>query len=434
MKTTKLFSVLFVLLTILMAGCSKDDDPSNPDTPVPDPEGTVTVKMRNDGSSAGSWGNVAINERNNFKNTWGTKLVDIGEVRGLGNVVDIPNAGWADEVSVQVGHGYFSKEVFNKDTTFYRIYVVDFLTDVSNSIIGAEVKYHKYLVKEAEPIKLDLSKESASYSIKGVTDDIYISTNASEWNYNCTDTSWFKIERIETGLRIIVPDNNTIIKHESTIYVTAEDIEKTIQLTQGRVESTSEPYAIGDLYCKDGVVGIVYKVTDEGRHGMIVSLDYTVCEWNTTAYSYFCKDESNGVNNLNLVKQQTHWETRYPAFKWCEDLNMNVGFGWYLPSIEELKELYAGGNGLSIYPGKENDAFLVYKVARELFDKALEENGGKPLFGNPYSSSNTTCFSSTQYQGENPTYYYAQCLGMQNGDWTYVFVNVNKAVRAIRAF
>ena len=113
---------------------------------------------------------------------------------------------------------------------------------------------------------------------------------------------------------------------------------------------------------------------------------------------------------------------------------MNVGFGWYLPSIEELKELYAGGNGLSIYPGKENDAFLVYKVARELFDKALEENGGKPLFGNPYSSSNTTCFSSTQYQGENPTYYYAQCLGMQNGDWTYVFVNVNKAVRAIRAF
>jgi hypothetical protein len=44
-------------------------------------------------------------------------------------------------------------------------------------------------------------------------------------------------------------------------------------------------------------------------------------------------DKYNGANNMAKVKQIYGWQSKYPAFKWCADL----GEGWYLPAIEELK-------------------------------------------------------------------------------------------------
>ena len=44
-------------------------------------------------------------------------------------------------------------------------------------------------------------------------------------------------------------------------------------------------------------------------------------------------DKENGANNMAKVRQITDWQSKYPAFKWCTDL----GEGWYLPAIEELK-------------------------------------------------------------------------------------------------
>ena len=36
---------------------------------------------------------------------------------------------------------------------------------------------------------------------------------------------------------------------------------------------------------------------------------------------------------MSVVKKRSNWQRKYPAFKWCADL----GEGWYLPAIEELK-------------------------------------------------------------------------------------------------
>lgn len=419
-------SALLFAAALSLSGCDKDDA-SDPDNKVPDPEGTVTVKIRNDKNSF--VGSARMNAQNNFL-SGGENLVDLGAMKGLGNIVKIPESGWAYEVAVQPGHGYLHKTMESKDTVYYRIYVVDFLTNTSDGIIGAEVKYQKFLVKSPEPTKLELSKENFEFSIKGTTENLVISTNVKNWTYFCKDTSWFKIRQDQNNIQIIVPDNNTITKRETTIEIRADEITKTVTLNQAAVEKTSAPYMIGDLYYENGVIGVVYKVTNNGSHGMIASLKQMSCKWNTNnSPAYLCTDESNGLNNLDIIKAQAHWETRYPAFKWCEDLNTNGNTGWYMPSINELKDLYAGYCGLSSYPGSENDASSIYAKARRNFNKTRAENGGDEI-----SYYYPTFYSSTQYQDTNPNYFKVQCLSMDRGHSPIAFVYEYCGVIAVKAF
>jgi len=45
---------------------------------------------------------------------------------------------------------------------------------------------------------------------------------------------------------------------------------------------TNYPYKVGDFYSEGGVMGIVYKVSDGGVHGMIISLNEAECAWGDT--------------------------------------------------------------------------------------------------------------------------------------------------------
>ena len=45
--------------------------------------------------------------------------------------------------------------------------------------------------------------------------------------------------------------------------------------------------------------------------------------------------QTNGERNMTTIQAVEDWQSRYPAFKWCADM----GAGWYLPAINELKEI-----------------------------------------------------------------------------------------------
>ena len=98
-------------------------------------------------------------------------------------------------------------------------------------------------------------------------------------------------------------------------------------------------YKVGDYYNENGKEGVVFQVWDEGKHGKIVSLKQseTLIDWALSKSEQKmligAYDKYNGANNMEVVKQISSWESKYPAFKWCSDL----GEGWYLPAIEELK-------------------------------------------------------------------------------------------------
>ena len=105
-------------------------------------------------------------------------------------------------------------------------------------------------------------------------------------------------------------------------------------------------YAVGDYY-NDGVrEGVVFEVSADGRHGKIVSMKQSAEElpWtiNERKFGLFKSEaerligadsKTDGAYNMAQVKAISGWRDKYPAFKWCADL----GEGWYLPSIEELK-------------------------------------------------------------------------------------------------
>ena len=65
-------------------------------------------------------------------------------------------------------------------------------------------------------------------------------------------------------------------------------------------------YNVGDYYNRNGKEGVVFEVSDGGRHGKIVSLDET---------------------------QEVYW---YTGKEWCQ----NKGNGWYMPSKHELQTIF----------------------------------------------------------------------------------------------
>ena len=102
-------------------------------------------------------------------------------------------------------------------------------------------------------------------------------------------------------------------------------------------------YKVGDYYNENGKEGVVFEVTDRGRHGKIVSMIQSseALQWRSDNVEQKtligAASKTNGAANMAVVKSIPNWESKYPAFKWCAEL----GEGWYLPAKEELLTIYS---------------------------------------------------------------------------------------------
>ena len=112
--------------------------------------------------------------------------------------------------------------------------------------------------------------------------------------------------------------------------------------------TTSSPYKIGDYYNENGKKGVVFEVSDDGRHGKIVSLDMAAGEW-CTKEQYDreivvgASSETDGKANTDRVMARSDSEA-YPAFVWCRD----KGRDWYLPAKDELESIYAAKEKINV--------------------------------------------------------------------------------------
>lgn len=99
-----------------------------------------------------------------------------------------------------------------------------------------------------------------------------------------------------------------------------------------------ETYKVGDFYCDDDKMGVVFWVDESGQRGKIVSLEesprlaWTIdgYEMGNTSQTY---NKENGAVNMMMIQIDGGWKRNFPAFAWCAEL----GDGWYIPAIEELK-------------------------------------------------------------------------------------------------
>ena len=183
-----------------------------------------------------------------------------------------------------------------------------------------------------------------------------------------------------------------------TEYYTRETSAATTGSAASRSESTTavetlplREYAIGELYDVNGVKGVVCQLSEDRRHGLIISLEELYMPW-----SVFRKPElrtvgadhrTDGRVNMQTVARYIEannlsWED-FPAFKWCRE----QGEGWYLPAIDELLTIghnYNGGSRL------HND-----RRARNAFNGTLKEAGGERMDRMVYY------FSSTEIDDKN---------------------------------
>ena len=101
-------------------------------------------------------------------------------------------------------------------------------------------------------------------------------------------------------------------------------------------------YKVGDYYNENGKEGVVFEVTDRGRHGKIVSMTQSseTLQWRSDKVEkktlIGAVSKTNGAANMAVVMSIPNWGSKYPAFKWCAEL----GKDWYLPAKEELLTIY----------------------------------------------------------------------------------------------
>lgn len=140
--------------------------------------------------------------------------------------------------------------------------------------------------------------------------------------------------------------------------------------------SINAQYKIGDVYCVNGVKGIVVRTDSDGNHGLIMSLDKCSEKWCSDNKSKFLTDafyEDDGEKNMkvidNYIKENGKSWDLFPFLQWCK----NKGDGWYAPAIEEMKSIITAMNG-SV--GTYNE----YNCHK--FDELLKANGGDSMYGN----------------------------------------------------
>lgn len=157
----------------------------------------------------------------------------------------------------------------------------------------------------------------------------------------------------------------TLDKEKNTITVSATALTSgsrshTYTVKAGSVEkeltvSQSKTYKVGDPFVVNGkTVGIVYQVDEQGMHGKAFSLTvHNITDKMTHAAGAFTntppQDYDNGLNNMQVMKQEPNWETNCQVTKWIDDLSKTDGVNWYLPAINELQDLVEYMTGIEFY-------------------------------------------------------------------------------------
>lgn len=185
---------------------------------------------------------------------------------------------------------------------------------------------------------------------------------------------------------------------------------------------------IGDIIQINGVKGIVFKVSEDGVHGQMMSvkafrakkdlfclkgsylkglsmLSETDGEQNTRELFDYCS--SNGIPLAN-----------FPVFNWCKSL----GDGWYIPSILQLKSFinyWLGNTELELAWDEDDDSDTEISDDSSPHTKIVNDQllnaGGIPFLNGVFSSTLDKNKKADIFQ-----------YNREDGKWTFKKVNPMK--------
>jgi len=138
---------------------------------------------------------------------------------------------------------------------------------------------------------------------------------------------------------------NVIAKAIGTTTITVTTVDGnfnatcTVTVTETGEPNPSKIYKIGDYYDVNGLKGVVFRVSADGKSGNILAMEYylgKICWCSRDNDNTNAKDTVNGENNLRAIRGFPFWKERYVAFNYVVD---NHGEGWYLPVPSEIKDI-----------------------------------------------------------------------------------------------
>lgn len=223
--------------------------------------------------------------------------------------------------------------------------------------VRSEGKNASVILTQEEVTKIVLLSAS-SYSLGGEGGEVVIEfTSTKAWEAEVEESSdWCVLDSRNGGEGeniVLVADveRNLGDKREATIVLSS--LGKECEITVAQDEKISYTFEVGDYYpfpdSPAEAEGIVYFVSNGGKNGKCVSVAEGMnLDWGPV-YKFEANDKTNGRNNMSKVRAVDATFEFHSVFRWTDSLNnkprtniyledaKNV---WYMPSIEELKEVY----------------------------------------------------------------------------------------------
>lgn len=304
---------------------------------------------------------------------------------------------WFDLTGIESGDEFEDKIISAIDNSAYMIFALSD-NSIQSDWTKDEVTYAKNTDKKVIPILLKGAKLKGWFLFKFGRIDCIDYTDYRQMDKFLENLSNWTGKALTSG----EINHNEIDKVE----------EITTNSTPPQMSIPVKTYKVGDYYDDGKKQGVVFEVTADGKHGKIVSLTESSerlmwsSDENEQERLIGADDEHNGANNMSKVQKIAGWREKYPAFAWCADL----GEGWYLPAIEELK------------------LFTLNYEIRNAVNRTLATKGEK-------LAEHGTIWSSTESNYKYPKgEFCAWYVGMSIGGTYYNNKYYSRYVRAVFAF
>lgn len=298
--------MMVTMLTVGFVSCGSDDDnedlnngqPVNPGTTVNDPEGTISLSMRNADNGETYLDNIYISKEN-FR---GAYFASVGAVKGLGNVYIIPTTGWAEQMSVIAGNGY----VAYSNNQFYRIYVVSDIVATTGGVIGADIKYQKPFKGVDEAISID--EKTLTFSATGGSQSLVFNNKNILIFDAASDQSWCRVQKCSTndyyflynGIYITCEENSSSSSREAIVSIKTV-YEKEVKIKV--IQAGQEPFVtMGSAS--------VEVTSREQKSSVSFATNVDVSELEITGATSWCKAE---ISTANSTKAEVKFIGNKPA-------------------------------------------------------------------------------------------------------------------------
>ncbi len=228
-----------------------------------------------------------------------------------------------------------------------------------------------------------------------------------------------KIRGMKGGTAVVTAEVGGV-KAQYTVAVTQKDAKV------GDYYFDNDSWESGGIVAGKQCIGVVFYVNpDDKQSGKIVSLDEAVTmKWSLASVEQPGADSDiDGMANLKAIASVADWKSKFDAEAWCADKE-DGNVQWYLPAIDELRQLYAATCGLTWVESGANEAnkevnnwtelnepmvpgdINAYSSERATFNKKFT-NIGKTVLN---EDGTIRYWSSTEYESE-----FAQLLSFEGG-------------------